>query len=130
MSSTRAELSGIFTSLTYLRFVVEFFKINPHRQEIQCTLHCDRKVALQQAKDISYEGFGTSWRRRTNYDLKETIKKCVMDGHLQIEWKCVKGHASRRKKSFEFTWAEELNEKADDIATEASNDMHITDTSH
>ena len=90
--------------------MIEFFDLNPQSRQIKCTLHCDSKAALQRAKDLGHNGFGTTWRCRANYDLEAAIRKCITDGFFTVDWKWVKGHASRRKERLAFTCAEETAE--------------------
>ena len=118
MSSTRAELSGIFAALTYARLVLEYTSSTVKHGTI-CVLHCDSRAALQRVESFAHEGFGTSWRCRANYDLEVAIKACLTALPFAVQWKWVRGHASRRKKRENFTWPEVLNSQADEMATAA-----------
>ena len=91
---------------------------------------CDSRAALQRIRDLSYEGFGTTWRCRANYDIEAAIRFCLEQQPLRMTWQWVKGHASQHKKPQDFTWAETLNEKADNLATAAREDRHFPDQSH
>jgi hypothetical protein len=46
----------------------------------------------------------------------ETVRTCLLQLPISIEWKWVRGHASSRKKAQAFTVPEVLNEAADDLA--------------
>jgi ribonuclease HI len=113
------ELCGIFTALVYLQLVTTYHHIVPGRARKLCTMYCDSKAALHRISDLSYDGFGTTWRCQANYDLEAAIKACLRQLNMQICWEWVKGHARRRKKPTEFTWAESLNDHADILATAA-----------
>jgi hypothetical protein len=99
--------------------VTTYHHIVPNRARKLCTIYCDSKAALQRIFDLSYNGFGTTWRCRANYDLEAAIKACLRQLHMQISWEWVKGHTRRRKQPSEFTSAEILNDHADVLATEA-----------
>ena len=129
MSSTRAELSGILAAITYLRLVIEHNKVQ-HKHGIKCILHCDSRAALQRVGSFAYEGFGTSWRCRANYDLEVAIKVCLKSLPFKVHWEWVRGHAHRRKQSADFTWPEVLNSHADAMATEAKQRQHSQDHRH
>ena len=116
-SSTRTELCGILASLTYLRLVSEYFHIVPKREKFSCTIHCDSKAALHRVKNLPSSTFGTTWRCRGNYDIKAAISRCLQRSPFVVNWKWVKGHASRSKQPHELTWPESLNEAADNLAT-------------
>lgn len=128
-SSTRAELSGILAALTYLRLVLEYTRVTI-RQEVECVVHCDSRAALQRVGSFEYEGFGTSWRCRANYDLEVAIKVCLQTLPLKVQWKWVRGHASRREKVENFTWPEILNSHADDMATAARDTTYLPCNKH
>jgi ribonuclease HI len=118
MSSTRTELCGLFAAITHLRLVVEYYHIIPNKN-VSCRIYCDSKAALARVVDKYYDGFGTTWRCRTHYDLKVAIRTCLLQLPISISWRWVRGHASRRKERDEFTFPKVLNETADDLATEA-----------
>ena len=129
MSSTRAELSGILAAFTYVRLIIEFTDAhNPNG--LKCVLHCDSRAALQRVKSIANHGFGTSWRCRANYDLEVAIQACLQSIPLTIDWQWVRGHASRRKQEYDFTWPEVLNSCADEMATSALSRKHTSDNRH
>jgi ribonuclease HI len=127
MSSTRTELCGLFAAVTHLRLVVEYYRIIPDKN-VSCRIYCDSKAALARVDDKYYDGFGTTWRCRTNYDLEVAIRTCLLQLPLSISWQWVKGHASRRKPSDEFTFPETLNETADELATIARQSQNLTQT--
>jgi ribonuclease HI len=118
MSSTRAELCGLFAAITHLRLVVEYHAIIPNKNA-SCRIYCDSKAALARVADKYYNGFGTTWRCRTNYDLEVAIRNCLLELPIPIKWHWVKGHASSRKRPDELTFPELLNETADELATAA-----------
>ena len=130
MSSTRAKLCGIFAALTYLRLVTQYYHVVVPKMGTEHTLYCDSTAALSRISDLSYDGFGTTWRCRANYDFESAIRACLRWQNLSIKWVWVKGHAGRRKKRHNFTWAEVLNDHADCLATEASKITHCPDNSH
>jgi hypothetical protein len=71
-------------------------------------------------QDLEYDGFGTTWRCRANYDIEAVIWTCIQQQPgVNIKWTWVKGHASRRKRPENFTKEETLNEAADTLATTA-----------
>ena len=119
MSSTRTELGGILAALTYLRLVIEHFRVVMPQRGLNCTVHCDSQAALRRVESLSFEGFGTTWRCRENYDLEAAIRQCLQKRPLCVNWKWIRGHASRRKKREDFSRAEILNDAADELATEA-----------
>jgi ribonuclease HI len=130
MSSTRAELCGIYAALVYLNLVTTYHHLVPNQARKKCTIYCDSKAALQRISDLSYAGFGTTWRCRANYDLEAAIKGCLRDLFMQFTGVWVKGHARRRKKPLDFTWEESLNDYADILATEAREVRSTPDSSH
>ena len=75
-----------------------------------------------------YDGFGSTWRCRTNYDFEVAIRTCLLQLTIPISWQWVKGHASRRKPSDEFTFPERLNETADRLATIARHSRNLAQT--
>jgi hypothetical protein len=118
MSSTRTELCGLFAAITHLRLAVEYYAIIPHANS-SCRIYCDSKAALARVVDEYYDGFGTTWRCRTHYDLEVAIRTCLLQLPISLSWQWVRGHASSRKKPHELTFPEVLNESADDLATAA-----------
>ena len=119
MSPTRTELCGIFAALTYLRLVIEFYHVVLPKK-VSCCIYSDSKSALTQVQDrYSYEGFGTTWRCRTHYDLEAAIRQCLKQLPFPFSWEWVRGHAGRRKEPHEFSFPETLNEAADNLATNA-----------
>ena len=129
MSSTRAELSGILAALTYLRLVTAFTKTIVSESSM-CILHCDSQAALSRVISLEYQGFGTTWRCRANYDLEVAIDFCMQQLSSTVKWEWVRGHAHRRKKEFDFTWPESLNSAADAMATKARQRAHLTNNQH
>ena len=117
MSSTRAELCGIFAALTYIRLLLQYKHTVLHDNH-SITLFCDSTAALANAQN-EYQYFGTTWRCCAHYDLISAINECVQTLSVPIKWQWVRGHASRRKEPQDFTWAETLNEAADMQATHA-----------
>ena len=101
-----------------------------YQNGLKCIVHCDSRAALQWVQNISYDGFGTTWRCRANYDLEAAIKFCLLDLPIKIQWEWVRGHVSRWKQTHDFTWPEELNERADDVATDARQDCNIPNNRH
>jgi hypothetical protein len=100
-----------------LRLVVEFYHVILPK-DASCFIYCDSKAALARVQDTYYEGFGTTWRCRTHYDLEAAIKHCLKQLSFSFSWQWVRGPASRRKQPEDFTFlAETLNEAADDLAT-------------
>jgi hypothetical protein len=121
-------LCGIFAAITHLRLVVEYYHIIPNKN-VSCRIHCDSKAALARVVDEYYDGFGTTWRCRTHYDLEVAIRDCLLNKlPFPISWQWVRGHASRRKQPHEFSFAEVLNEAADELATIARHSQHLTRT--
>ena len=86
---------------------------------INCIIYCDSKTALSRVESLSYEGFGTTWRCRENYNLEAAIRQCLQRRTLRTNWKWIRGHASRRKLRENFIRAEILNDEADELATTA-----------
>ena len=127
MSSTRTELCGLFAAVTHLRLVVEYYHIIPNKN-VSCRIYCDSKAALARVADKYYDGFGTTWRCRTNYDFEVAIRTCLLQLPIPISWQWVRGHASRRKPADEFTFPERLNESADGLATIARHSQHLAQT--
>jgi ribonuclease HI len=122
MSSTRTELCGLFAALTHVRLAKEFFHMVLPQGGVQIIVYCDSKAALHRVQDLEFDGFGTTWRCRANYDIEAEIRAVIrQQPGLQIQWKWVKGHASRRKKPEHFSMEEKLNEAADTLATSARN---------
>jgi ribonuclease HI len=130
LSSTRSELCGIFAALTYLRLVKQFHHLVEPPTGRSCVLHCDSQAALKRIATLSFDCFGTNWRCQANYDLEAAIQHCIQSLNVTVTWKWVKGHARRRKKPSEFTWAENLNDQADALATEARDIRGLHDKSH
>ena len=130
MSSTRAELCGIFAALIYLELVTTYHHLVPPQRGKMCTVYCDSLAALQRISKLSHDSFGTTWRCRANYDLEAAIKARIHSSRMQFSWIWVKGHARRRKKPSEFTWAETLNDHANRLATAARDVVFRPDKSH
>jgi hypothetical protein len=100
--------------------IVELYHVVlPHNAV--CCIYCDSKAALARVQDNYYEGFGTTWSCRTHYDLEAAIRQCLQQLPISFSWQWVRGHAGRRKEPHGFTFAETLNETADDLATTARN---------
>ena len=119
MSSTRTKLWAILESVTYLRLVVEFFRVTLPANA-SCICCCDSKAELSRLEVLSYEGFGTTWRCRAHYDLEAAIGQCLCQlPEIQFTWQWVRGHASKRKPAYKFTWDKVLNKEADELATSA-----------
>ena len=51
--------------------------------------------------------------------MEAVIWLCIQQLPFDIEWKWVRGHASRTKARTELKWEEILNEAADELANEA-----------
>lgn len=117
--STRTEMGGILSSITYLRLIVGYYSITLPRGGIKCTIHCDSKAAIRRLSSLTHESFGTSWRCREDYDIEAAILSCLSTCRTTVTWNWVQAHASRRKQTSDFTWPETLNETADSLATEA-----------
>jgi ribonuclease HI len=131
MSSTRAELCGLFAALTHVRLVTEYFHMVQPHGGYTATVYCDSKAALQRVQNLEFDGFGTTWRCRANYDMEAAIRHCIkQQTGLTIKWKWVKGHASRRKRPENFTDAEKLNEAADEMATSARSTPKLVTHTH
>jgi hypothetical protein len=120
-------LCGIFAAITHLRLVVEYYHIIPNKN-VSCRIHCDSKAALARVVDEYYDGFGTTWRCRTHCNLEVAIRDCLLKLPIPISWQWVWGHASRRKQPHDFSFAEVLNEAADELATIARHSQHLTRT--
>jgi hypothetical protein len=60
MSSSRAEMCGLFAAITHLRLVVEYYAIIPNKND-SCRIS---KGALARVADQYYDGFGTTRRCR------------------------------------------------------------------
>ena len=125
MSSTRTEMCGLFAAITHLRLVVEYHAIRPSK-DASCRIYCDSKAALARVDDKYYDGFGTTGRCRSNYDLEVAIRTCLLQLPIPIKWHWVKGHASSRKDPDDLTFPEVLNETADDLATAARQLPNLT----
>jgi ribonuclease HI len=125
MSSTRAEMCGLFAAITHLRLVVEYYAIIPNKND-SCRIYCDSKGALARVADQYYDGFGTTRRCRPHYDLEVAIRTCLLKLPIPIKWQWVKGHASSRKDRDELTFPELLNETADELATQARSYPSLT----
>jgi hypothetical protein len=130
MSSTRTELCVIFAALLYLQMVTTYHHLVPAQTGTNCTVYWDSKAALQRISDLSYVGLGTTWQCRANYDLEAAIKACLQCLRMQLSWKWGEGHASRRKKPSQFTWAETHNDHADKLATAAREVQSNPESSH
>ena len=114
----REGCSGIFAALSYFRLVKEYFNVVSPK-DTHCTVVCDSKAALQRVAQLHYSHFGTTWRCRANYDLEAAIREYLEQNIASIQWKWVRGHATRRKQPQDFTWDEQLNVEADALATAA-----------
>jgi hypothetical protein len=77
MSSTRAELCGLFAALTHVRLVTEYFHMVPPQGGYTGTVYCDGNVALQRVQDLEFDGFGTTWQCRVNYNMEAAIRSCI-----------------------------------------------------
>ena len=132
MSSTRTELCGILAALTFVRLVMEYHAVTADQlyEKFTCTLHCDSKAAILRVESIEVDNFGTTWRCRENYDMEAAIQSCLDKLPFSVLMDWVKGHADKRKKPEKFTWAEQLNVAADDLATRARCSLEEKDSSH
>ena len=92
MSSTRTERCGLFAALTHLCLIIAYYHMVLPRGGIKTTIYCDSKAALQRVQDMEYDGFGTTWRCRANYDIESAIRTCIrQQPGLNIHWTWVKG---------------------------------------
>ena len=131
MSSTRAELCGILGALTYLRLVIEYYVLEPYMSEdLRFVLFCDSKGAIRRVENLATAGFTTTRRCRNHYDLEAAIALCLERLPVSVDLHWVKGHAERRKKPDEYSWAERLNVSADEMATAARHINSPPDSSH
>ena len=64
------------------------------------------------------------------YDLEVAVKACLKLLPFSVKWEWVRGHASRRKQPYDFTWPEVLNSHADDMATAARQRKHVPNNKH
>ena len=119
MSSTRTELAGMLALATYLRLAVNWCHVVLPQKNCHCKVYCDSQAALSRIKDIAYDGFGTTWRCRENYDLEAAIRGCLSSTEMLFQWEWIRGHAIKRKKRHLFSRAETLNDEADIMATHA-----------
>jgi hypothetical protein len=104
----------------YLRLIIEYKNITLPLRGLECTLYCDSQAALLRMKDIQYEGFGTTWRCRENYDIEAGIRSCLRKHEIKMNWVWVRGHAASRKgPKHVLSWPETINEEADRLATMA-----------
>ena len=87
----------------YLRLAIAYHHVVLPQNGLNCTVHCDSRAALQWVQNISYDGFGTTWWCRANYDLEAAIKFCLLDLPIKIPWELVRGHVSRWKQPHDFT---------------------------
>jgi hypothetical protein len=62
LSSTRAELCGIFAAVTYIQLVKEFYHVVQPKQGHKHTLYCDSKAALSRVTNSYFDEFATIWR--------------------------------------------------------------------
>ena len=132
MSSTRAELMGIFALITYLRLVIEYYNIEAVsiHKDFRCVIHCDSKAAISRVEGLETETFGTTWRCRQNYDLEAAIRDCLVALPFKVFIYWVKGHADDRKEFNDLTWAEYLNVASDHLATQGRYCTAEVDSSH
>jgi ribonuclease HI len=103
MSSTRAELCGIFAAITYVRLAREYCHGISPRKGLGYTLYCDSKAALSRMSNSYCDEFGTIWRCRANYDLEVAIHQCLKRFSVAVDWQWVRGHAIKRKRREKFT---------------------------
>jgi hypothetical protein len=85
MSSTRAEMCGSVAAITHLRLVVEYYAIIPNKNDSH-RIYCDSKGALARVADKYYDGFGTTGRCRTHYDLEVAIRTCLLKLPIPMKW--------------------------------------------
>jgi hypothetical protein len=109
---------------------VEFYQVTLPGPAVAITLYSDSTAALARVNDLEYQGFGTTWRCRENYDMEAAIRNCISRSPVKITWKWVRGHASRRKEASTFGWNEILNEEADKSATLARSETEYVDKTH
>jgi hypothetical protein len=118
VSSTGSKIVGLFSAITHLRLLVEYYAITPAKTA-SCRIYCDSKAALAWVGDKHHDDFGTTRRCRLHYDLEVAIRTCLLQLPITISWHWVKGHASARKCPDELTFPEILNETVDELATKA-----------
>lgn len=73
MSSTGSELCGLLATLTYARFIIDYFDLEPP-VSLTVQLYGDSKTALSRFGH-SREPPGTSWRYLAHYNLESAV--CV-----------------------------------------------------
>ena len=119
ITSTRAELCGMFACLSFLRLLLEYAEIPP-TTKLSCTIWCDSKAALARIQNLRYKRFGTTWRCRANYDIEAAIGSCIDRMSIELKFCWVRGHASNRLTAGQsLSWEETLNEESDRLATAA-----------
>jgi hypothetical protein len=111
---------GLYASLTHVRLVTEYFHMVPPQGGYTATVYCNSKAALKRVQDLEFDGFGTTWQCRANYNMEAAIRSCIQQQPgSRIKWTWVKGHARQRKHLENFTAAEQLNKAVDAMATSA-----------
>jgi hypothetical protein len=77
MEPKRAELYGILSFLTFIRLVMEYFKISP---TAALQIHCDDKNTINEIAEFRdmqhYDAFAMTKRCCANYDLIDEILLC------------------------------------------------------
>jgi hypothetical protein len=93
----RAELYGILSFLTFIRLVMEYFKISP---TVALQIHCDDKNTINEIaafRDMQqYDTFATTKRCFANYDLIDEILLCFNTLPMTVRIQYVKGHQDKR----------------------------------
>jgi hypothetical protein len=102
MSSTRAKLGGVFAALTYLRLIIEYYKVKlPYAFPV--TLFCDSQAALcrltQIDTDIALTQFSTTWRCRANYDFEAALKAATSTLPFPVHWQWIQRPRGTMEKS-------------------------------
>ena len=125
ISSTRAEMCGLFAAITHLHLMVEYHALRPSK-DASCRIYCDSKGALARVVDTYYDGYGTTGRCRTHYDLEVAIRTCLLKLPIPILWHWFKDHASSQKGHDDLTFPERHSETADDLATKPRQIPNLT----
>jgi hypothetical protein len=92
-----AKLYGILSFLTFIRLVMEYFKISPIAA---LQIYCDDKNTINEIatfRDMQqYDAFATTKRCCANYDLIDEILLCFKMLPTTVRIQYVKGHQDKR----------------------------------
>ena len=115
----RAELYGILSVLTFLRFIVEYYTPDT---TATLRIHCDEINTvndIEAFRDINqHDAFVTTKRCCANYDIIAEILSCITDYPGKVSILHIKGHQDQKEEFDDLSIAAQLNCVAHDLCSQ------------